>query len=87
MIYQTILYAAMANLILAMALTLVRLGRGPASGDRVVALDLVASISMGMILVYSVFTEEAVYLDIPVLIAMVSFIGTVAISAYLKHKK
>ncbi|HDR89662.1 MAG TPA: cation:proton antiporter [Bacteroidetes bacterium] len=87
MIYQTILYAAMANLILAMALTLVRLGRGPASGDRVVALDLVASISMGMILVYSLFTEEAVYLDIPVLIAMVSFIGTVAISAYLKHKK
>ncbi|MGC9471200.1 MAG: monovalent cation/H+ antiporter complex subunit F [Bacteroidales bacterium] len=87
MIYQTILYAALANLILAMALTLVRLGRGPASGDRVVALDLVASISMGMILVYSLFTEEAVYLDIPVLIAMVSFIGTVAISAYLKHKK
>ncbi len=87
MIYQTILYAALANLILAMVLTLVRLGRGPASGDRVVALDLVASISMGMILVYSLFTEEAVYLDIPVLIAMVSFIGTVAISAYLKHKK
>lgn len=80
------LYASMGLLLFALLGTFVRLVKGPEVNDRVLALDLIASIVMGFILVYSVMMNNAIYLDIPLLIALVSFIGTVAISTYLRQK-
>jgi multicomponent Na+:H+ antiporter subunit F len=51
-----------------------------------VALDLIASIIMGSILLYSLLVDREIYFDIAVVIAMISFLGTVGISIYLKSK-
>lgn len=78
-----ILQITMAVLILSMALTLIRLVRGPGLFNRVVALDLITSISAGIILVYAIMTGQPAYIDVAVIIFLISFLGTVAISRYL----
>lgn len=81
-----ILTLAFAMLLIAFALAFVRIVKGPTARDRIVALDLIASISMGFILLYSVVINKAIYFDIVIIISLISFIGTVATSTYLKQK-
>ena len=84
---NSILFVTMAILLAALVLTFVRLAKGPSVHDRIVALDLTASIIMGFILLYSVLIRKAIYFDMAIVISLISFIGTVAISTYLKQKK
>ena len=81
-----ILNIAIIVLLLAFALAFIRLLKGPTVNDRILALDLIASIIMAFVLCYSVLINNAVYIDITIVISLISFIGTIAISTYLKQK-
>lgn len=81
-----VMYIAFTFLMTAMIITLIRLFKGPSVNDRIAAMDLIASIIMGVILVYSVLINNAMYFDVPVIISLISFIGTIAVSTYLKQK-
>lgn len=70
---------------LALFLAFVRLVRGPSLPDRVVALDLIASLVVGIIAVYDILTEQPVYLDVAIALALVAFLGTVAFARYLER--
>ncbi|SMO40132.1 multisubunit sodium/proton antiporter, MrpF subunit [Saccharicrinis carchari] len=83
--YNLIIILAFAMLLIAFALAFARIVKGPTVRDRIVAMDLVASITMGFILVYSVVINKAMYFDIVIVISLISFIGTVAISTFLKQ--
>lgn len=83
---QISIYFAFGILLLAFVFALIRLFRGPSSSDQIVALDLIASIVMGFILLYSLLVEREIYFDIAIIIAMISFLGTIGISIYLKRK-
>ncbi len=83
---QISIFIAYGLLLLALVFALLRLFRGPSSSDQIVALDLIASIVMGFILLYSLLVEREIYFDIAIVIAMISFLGTIAISIYLKRK-
>jgi len=74
-------------LMFALIISLSRLIKGPAIYDRIVALDLIASIVMGFILLYSMMVNKSIYFDIVIVISLISFIGTVSISTYLRLKK
>lgn len=73
-------------LLAALVLAFIRLLKGPSINDRIAAMDVIAIIVMAFILVYSVLINNAIYLDLPVIISLISFIGTVAVSTYLKHR-
>jgi len=73
-------------LALAMVLAFVRLILGPTMPDRVLALDLIASISIGSAITLMFVSGQPFYLDIAIFIALIVFIGTVAISKYLKQQ-
>lgn len=77
---------ALTMLSAAMLLALYRLAKGPSLPDRIVALDLIASLSVGFSIVFAIYTGQARYLDIAVIVALVIFIGTVAYATYLKKK-
>lgn len=81
-----ILTIAFVFLMLAMVFTLYRLLRGPGFNDQVAAMDLLSSIVIGMILVYGMQTNTMMYFDISIVISLVSFIGTVAVSTFIKQK-
>jgi len=73
-------------LLVALVISFIRLIKGPSVNDRIAAMDVIASIIMAFILVYSIFVNNALYFDVPVAISLISFIGTVAVSTYLKQK-
>ena len=85
-ITQIALIIAFSALLLALVLAVIRLIRGPKHANMIVALDLIASIVMGYILLYTILTNKVVYFDIAIIISLISFMGTVAISIYLKQK-
>ena len=87
MIPEPVLVIALALLLMAFVLTLFRLVTGPTMNDRILAMDLNASVTMGFILLYSMVLREGRYFDIAIVIALISFMGTVAISTYLKTRK
>ena len=74
---------ALFILIASFFLIMVRLLKGPSLPDRVITLDLLAFVALGIILLNMIITGEEEYLDIVIVISLVIFIATVAIAKYL----
>lgn len=74
-------------LMLSFLLVLIRLAKGPRLFDRVVALDLIASIIAGIALIYGMINQVPFFMDVAVIIFLISFLGTVAISKYLSKSE
>ncbi|MFO7940249.1 MAG: monovalent cation/H+ antiporter complex subunit F [Bacteroidales bacterium] len=85
-ILEIAVWSGLAMLMLAFALAFLRLIKGPSVSDRIIAMDFIASLTMGFILLYSLLIENSRYFDIAVIISLISFIGTVAIATYIKQK-
>lgn len=81
-----ILWVAMPVMSLALVLAFVRLVRGPTLSDRVIALDLTGTVGMGMIAVYAIARDLPVLLDVAIVLALISFLGTVAFARYLEQR-
>jgi len=65
------------------AITFIRLVLGPTMVNRVVALDLMAILLVGMIATEAVRTGEHALLDVTVVIGITAFIGTAAFSVLI----
>jgi len=70
----------------AMFLAFARLARGPSLPDRVVALDLIAVTTAGFMTIYAIDTGQRVFLDAAIVLALISFLGTVAFAQYLERR-
>ncbi len=81
------LSVTLALLALAALLAFVRLVRGPTLPDRVVAMDLLGVLIVGLIVVYTAATGVKAFLDVGMVIALVSFLGTVAYARYVERDK
>lgn len=79
------LFIALPMMMLAVILAIVRLVRGPSVPDRVVALDLIATLVMGIMAVYAIATDSAVLLDLVIILALLAFMGTVAFARYVER--
>jgi multicomponent Na+:H+ antiporter subunit F len=75
---------ALAMLGLAAILGLVRLARGPSRADRVVALELLSTIAIGLVAAAAVVAGTSALLDVALILALVSFLGTVAFARYIE---
>jgi multicomponent Na+:H+ antiporter subunit F len=73
-------------LILACALCLYRIFRGPTGADRIVAIDIFGIMIVGFCAVLTISTNRSWYIDIGIAWALQSFIGTLALSKYLEGK-
>ena len=70
----------------ALVIALVRLIKGPTLPDRVVALELMASLTVGFIGVYAVSSERGAFLDVAMVLALIGFIAAVGFSRYLEKR-
>jgi multicomponent Na+:H+ antiporter subunit F len=77
---------AFLMLMIAMALSFFRLVRGPTLPDRVIALDLFAILSTGFLTVYAIDSEQQVFLDVAIVLALIAFLGTVAFALYVERR-
>lgn len=73
------------SLIFGFVFCFLRLVRGPTLADRVVALDLIAFLTIAFIAVYAVVSDEPAFLDIAITLALVAFLGTIAFARWI-HK-
>jgi multicomponent Na+:H+ antiporter subunit F len=79
-----IIYILYGLLIVSMFLALARLVRGPSLPDRVVALDLIAITAVGFIGVYAVATDQPIYIDEAMVLALIAFLGTSAFAHFIE---
>ena len=77
--------AALALLGASVLLVLVRLGRGPDLANRVVALDLLSILGVGIASAAAVVSGDAVYLDVALILALIAFVSTVAFARYAER--
>ncbi len=71
---------------LAMLPAFVRLARGPDLTDRVVALDLITMTAVAISALYAFAHDAPVFLDVAILMALITFIGTIAIARYIERR-
>jgi multicomponent Na+:H+ antiporter subunit F len=85
-IYNPFALFVLGLLTFSMALTFLRLLHGPTLPDRIVALDLLVTISIGIIAVYAIYHNQPAFLDVAIILALVSFLGTVAFAYYIERR-
>ncbi|MEM1077490.1 MAG: cation:proton antiporter [Pseudomonadota bacterium] len=67
----------------ALVLSTIRLLRGPTLPDRVVALDLISILLVAMLTLFALSSEVEAYLDAALVLALVAFLGTVALARFV----
>lgn len=70
---------------IAFLLTVVRLVRGPSLPDRILALDTLNINAIALIVVYGIQLRSTLFFEVALLIAVMGFIGTVALTKYLQR--
>ncbi len=66
-----------------MLLAMVRLFKGPTSADRVVALDAINTLVVASMIVLAAAFKQVVFVDVAIVYALLSFVGTLFIAKYL----
>lgn len=79
--------ACMAIVGLAVLLACARLVKGPGLPDRIVALDTLNINAIALIVLYGIWLRSALFFEIALLIAVMGFLGTVALTKYLQRGK
>ena len=77
--------AALTVLGIAAEITLFRLLIGPTVPDRVIAIDLIGVLIVCALVVSAGATADQAYLDVAIVLALISFVGTVAYARYVER--
>ena len=65
---------------------LIRAWRGPSIPDRMVAIDIMGILAVGMAALLAIITGRDFFIDIALAWIFLSFIGTLALAKYLSYK-
>ena len=77
---------ALYVIVLACFLCLYRIFKGPTGADRIVAVDILGIMIVGLCAVLTITTKRSWYIDIGIAWALQSFISTLALSKYLEGR-
>lgn len=69
---------------LGVVLCLLRMLKGPTAPDRAVALDTAVTVSTALLVLIGFMLHRQVYLDVSLVYAVLTFVGSVAIARYLE---
>ncbi|WP_396175438.1 cation:proton antiporter [Flavobacterium sp.] len=85
-LHDYLYYIILPLLSVSAVLVFIRFLLGTSLPDRVVALDLLITVGIGIISIYSIVTDQSTFLDIALILALIAFLGTVAFSYYLEKR-
>ncbi len=80
---STVIPIAYALVSLAFVLSFWRLLKGPDAPDRILALDTLYVNTIALLVLFGIHLGSALYFEAALLIAMMGFVGTVALCKYL----
>lgn len=78
---------AILCLVVASGLTIFRVLRGPSWGDRITAFDFLGVNIALLMVVLALRTGYAAFLDASLVVSILGFLSTVALTRYLLHRK
>lgn len=81
---STLLVVILSFLGLCFIVSLVRWIQGPQIADRIILFDLLTSLACGLIVVVSMIFDSSLFLDIAVLLAVISFVSTIGLAYWLE---
>ncbi|MGY3689506.1 cation:proton antiporter [Vibrio coralliilyticus] len=84
---QTSTTIAYTGLLLSVVMAFIRLILGPTLADRVIALDLIAFITVGFIAVYTLDSGQQSLLDVAITLGLIAFLGTIAFARLIFKRK
>ena len=77
---------ALTMLTAATGLTFIRLSKGPTLPDRVIAIDLIGVLLVCLLVMMAGLTAQQAFLDVAMVVALISFVGTVAYARYIERE-
>ncbi len=80
------LNVAMLVLVLSSFLCLYRIAKGPTAPDRTVAIDILGTLVVGFCCLFALLYERDWFMNIAIVWALMSFIGTIALAKYLQGR-
>lgn len=83
--FDTLMLLSMFLLTLSIVIALYRIIKGPSVHDRVLALDSVSYIIIGIVAVLSVYLDSQAYLETILLLGILAFLGTIAFSRFMER--
>lgn len=69
---------------LSVILCFARMIKGPTAPDRAVALDTAVTVTIALLVLIGLVLKRKIYLDVSLVYAVLTFIGTVTIARYLE---
>lgn len=85
-VFEISLSIATAMLCLCLALILIRFIKGPHLPDRVSAFDLFSASVIGIISIIAVLSDNSSYLDVAIVISLISFLGAMSFAYFLTKR-
>ena len=83
--FEIVTQFVLVTLGISLLIAVIRLVKGPTLPDRIVAMDLVGVLVVGLIVVLAASTEVRATLDAAIVIALIGFVGTVAYATYVER--
>lgn len=83
--FDYIILGAMLLLSISVLLTLYRVIKGPSVHDRILALDSIGYTIIGIVALLSIYLDSHAYMETILLIGVLAFLGTVALSRYMER--
>lgn len=82
---MTFIWVSLILVVLSMIGIMVRVFRGPSVPDRLIALDGIGVMLISAIALISILFDTPFFIDVILLIAIMSFIGTVSFSKFIER--
>ena len=86
-ITEILIPVLIVGLLLCCALCLYRIAKGPTAPDRMVAIDILGTVVVGFVAILTALTGLEYLLDVALVWALVSFVGTLALAKYLVGRR
>ncbi|MCI8504979.1 MAG: sodium:proton antiporter [Lachnospiraceae bacterium] len=80
LIYQGILMGCMVVLAVLILVSIIRSVRGPKTADRIIAVNMIGTMTIVIIAILSVYMKEDYLTDVCLIYAMVSFLAVVVLT-------
>ena len=74
----------LAVIAIATLLSMYRVFRGPTTVDRIVAVDIMTTITTGLMVLFALYYKRAIFLDVALVYAVLAFLGVIAFARYLE---
>ena len=82
-IFDIILYGSLSIHIVLMGVAFLRLWKGENIVDRLIGYDLLGTLTLAVLVLVALIYRQSIYIDVALALALLSFVGSVALAKYL----